>query len=154
MNKKLLALLLFTFPWALCAQSGVSMSNHEQEVQQTIIKIFDALSNRDAVSLKNNCTDDVGFYEYGQTWTIDTLINQTITKNTASDFKRTNKLDFVNTTILGDAAWATYNLYSDVTRDGKSTSLHWLETVVLVREEREEKKWRIKVLHSTLIKKS
>jgi ketosteroid isomerase-like protein len=145
MNKKFLtlALLLFTLP--LCAQPG------EQEVQQTVTKLFDALSNRDATSLKNSCTTDVRFYEYGQTWTIDTLVNRTIIKNTAPDFKRTNKLDFISTTILGDAAWATYNLYSEITRDGKITSLHWLETVVLVRE---EKKWRIKVLHSSLVKKS
>jgi ketosteroid isomerase-like protein len=151
MNKILptFALLLFTFP--LCAQPGGSTNTPEHEVQQTIIQLFDALTQRDAVRIKNYCTTDVRFYEYGQTWTLDTLINKAITKNTAPDFKRTNKLDFVNTTLQGDAAWATYNLYSEVTREGKSTSLHWLETVVLVKD---EKIWRVKVLHSSLIKKS
>jgi len=153
MNRTLptLVLLLFTFPLALTAQPGVTTNNPEQDVQQTITQLFDALTQRDAAGIKNYCTADVRFYEYGQTWTLDTLINRAITKNTAPDFKRTNTLDFLNTTLQGDAAWATYNLYSEVTRDGKSTSLHWLETVVLVRE---EKKWRIKVLHSSLIKKS
>lgn len=153
MNRTLrtLALLLFTFPLALTAQPDVPTNSPEQEVQQTITQLFDALTQRDAVGIKNYCTTDVRFYEYGQTWTLDTLINRAITKNTAPDFKRTNKLDFVNTTLQGDAAWATYNLYSEVTRDGKLTSLHWLETVVLVKE---EKKWRIKVLHSSLVKKS
>jgi quercetin dioxygenase-like cupin family protein len=132
-------------------QAHSATSNDEQKVQQTITNVFNALSDRDAASLKNYCTADVRFYEYGQTWTIDTLINRAITKNVAPDFKRTNRFEFVNTTIQGNTAWGTYNLYSEVTSNEKTAALQWLETVVMIRE---ENKWRLKVLHSTLIKKS
>jgi mannose-6-phosphate isomerase-like protein (cupin superfamily) len=127
------------------------VATHEQEAQQAVIKVFDALSNRDAVSLRSNCTSDVRFYEYGEAWTADSLVNKAITRNTAADFKRTNRLDFVSTTVKEDVAWITYNLNSEITSKGKNFVVHWLETVVLVRE---EKKWKVKVLHSTLIKKS
>lgn len=121
----------------------------EEAVQQTVIKMFDALSHRDAASVRSYCTTAAMFYEYGQAWTVDTLINKAITKNTAVDFTRTNKLEFVSKVIQGNVAWATYNLQSDINQNGKSVSVHWLESVVLVQE---KKQWKINVLHSTRLK--
>lgn len=141
--------LLVSFSSALHAQQPATKS--QQEVQQTVINLFDALSNRDSVSVKKCCMTDVAFYEYGKTWSVDTLINLAITKNKTADMKRVNKLDFVNTTINGNAAWTTYNLHSEIARNGKTESVHWMETVILVRH---EKKWKISVLHSTLIKRN
>lgn len=69
-----------------------------------------------------------------------------------NDFKRTNKLDFTSTTIHGDVAWATYNLHSSITANGKDTEVYWMETVILIRDD--DKKWKIKVLHSTRVNKS
>lgn len=123
----------------------------EQEAQQTVKSLFAALSNRDAKGVRSVCTQDVKFYEYGEAWPADTLIHKAITKNTAADFKRINTLDFVSTTIQDHVAWTTYNLHSDVTSKGKNFSIHWLETTVLVRE---TEGWKVKVLHSTLIKKN
>lgn len=122
-----------------------------QAVQQTVTNLFDALSNRHAEGVRRCCTRDVRFYEYGETWTADSLINKAIVRNTAIDFKRTNTLDFVSTTVNHDIAWTTYNLHSAITSNGKNVSVHWFETVVLVWE---EKQWKVKVLHSTLIKKN
>lgn len=121
----------------------------QQAVQQTVIKLFDALSNRDSISLKASCTADLTLYEYGQVWNMDTLILKAITLNPSSDFKRTNSFDFINTTLEKTTAWITYRLQSSITRDGKQTTMQWLETVVLVKE---KKQWKIKHLHSTRIK--
>lgn len=126
-------------------------ASKEQEAQQTIKKVFDALSDRDALSLRSYCTSDVRFYEYGEAWTADSLITKAITRNTATDFKRTNTFDFISTTVNENVAWITYNLHSETTSKGKTFTLHSLETAVLIRE---EKKWKVKVLHSTLIKKN
>ena len=113
--------------------------------------MFDALSNRDSVSLKNYCTADITLYEYGQVWNIDTLILKAITQNQAADFKRTNSFDFINTLADKTTAWITYRLQSAITRNGKQEKIQWLETVVLVKE---RKQWKVKHLHSTLIKRS
>jgi len=145
---------MFLLPAIFCItllQAQQSTINSQQEVQQTIIKMFDALSNRDSVSLKVYCTADITLYEYGQVWTIDTLILKAITLNQSADFKRTNSFDFINTLTDKTVAWATYRLQSAITRDGKQVTVQWLETVVLVKE---NKQWKVKHLHSTLIKRS
>ena len=123
----------------------------EQAVQMTVTKMFDALSTRDSVKLKDHCADDILLFENGMVWNIDTLIEKAITLNTATDFKRINTFDFINTTVNKNIAWVTYNLSSEITRDGKQASVKWMETVVLVKE---KKRWKIKVLHSTLTKRN
>ena len=147
MRKISIALSILLFSAAVQAQQP--LTSDQQSVQQTVIKVFDALSNRDSMSLKLYCTDDVRFYEYGQTWNMDTLINKAIRLNTATDFKRINTIDFVNTTISNKVAWATYNNQAEITMNGKQRTVKWLETVVLVKK---KKRWKLKVLHSTLIK--
>ena len=126
-------------------------SKNQQPVQQVIVKMFDALSNRDSVSLKIYCAPDIILFENGQVWNIDTLIMKTIVLNTASDFKRTNSFEFLNTEVNKNTAWVSYNLRSDMTRNGKQGFAHWMETVVIVQEKNE---WKIKVLHSTVIKRN
>jgi len=125
------------------------LTRYQQAVQQAVLKLFNTLSNRDSVNLKLFCADDITLYEYGQIWNLDTLINKAIRLNTASDFKRINTIDFINTTISKKAAWTTYLNQADINRDGKQTTVKWIETVVLVKQ---QKRWKIKVLHSTLIK--
>jgi ketosteroid isomerase-like protein len=149
MKKISFLLIYFSMSAILMAQEPLTAG--QQAVQQTVVKMFDALSNRDSVSLKNYCTDDIQLFEYGQVWNIDTLILKAISQNQAADFKRTNTFDFINTTADKTMACVTYRLLSAITRDGKQVTVQWLETVVLVNE---KKQWKVKHLHSTLIKRS
>ena len=146
---------MFTLFLSLCIavslQSQQTTSNDQWVVQQTVKNIFDALSNRDSTILKNYCAEDVRFYEYGSAWTIDTMINKAILQNRSTGFKRENTIDFINTEVNENTAWATYNLHSAIKKDGKETQVHWLETVVLVKQ---QNSWKLKVLHSSLIKRS
>lgn len=141
-----IAICLSTF-----LQAQQLLTKDQQEVQQTVIKLFEALSNRDSVSLKNYCATDIVLSENGSIWNADTLILKGITLNTANDFKRSNTINFISTTINGNTAWATYYLYSEITRNGKQATVQWMETVVAVKE---RKNWKIKLLHSTLIKRN
>ena len=127
------------------------LTTSQQAVQQTVINMFDALSNRDLASLKGYCTADITLYEYGQVWNMDTLILKAMTQNGATDFKRTNTFDFINTNVDKSTAWVTYRLQSLITWDGKPGTFQWLETVTLVKE---KKNWKVKHLHSTLIKRT
>jgi hypothetical protein len=113
--------------------------------------MFDALSKKDSISLKANCTTNVTFYEYGQVWNIDSLIYKAITLNSAIDFNRTNKFEFLKTETAKNAAWVTYRLYSDILKDGKKTLIEWVETVVLTKQ---NKQWKVAHLHSTLVKRN
>ena len=148
---KKVSLLLIALSSSAMLMAQEQLSSSQQAVQQTVIKMFDALSNCDSVSLKLYCTADITLYEYGQAWNIDTLILKAITLNQSADFKRTNSFDFINITTDKTTAWVTYYLNSAITRDGKQATVQWLETVVLVKE---RKQWKVKHLHSTLIKRS
>lgn len=149
MRKKIF-LLPAIFLIALLQAQPLTTTN-QQAAQQTVINFFNALSNRDSVSLKTYSTADITLYEYGQVWNIDTLILKAITLNQSADFKRINSFEFINTTADKTTAWVTYRLQSVIVKDGKQSTVQWLETVVLVKE---RKQWKVKHLHSTLIKRS
>ncbi len=148
---KKVSVFLFAFSFAGMLQAQTTLTKSQQAVEQTIIKMFDALSSRDSVSLKLYCTGDIQLYEYGMLWNIDTLINKAITLNTATDFKRVNTFDFTHIAVDKKTAWATYSLTSEINSNGKQRSVQWMETVILVKD---KKRWKIKVLHSSLIKKN
>lgn len=121
--------------------------NKEQvAIHQTIESMFATLTNADTAALKTFVTSNVRFYEYGQVWNIDTLIQKVMQTKTIKDFKRTNRFHFVSTNIQDRTSWVTYYLESIITRNGKLETLNWLETVVLIRQNGE---WKIDVLHST-----
>ena len=146
---KKIVLLIITISFSTLLQAQQLFTKHQQEVQQKVIKMFEALSNRDSVGLKAYCTADIALYEYGQVWNMDTLIMKAIALNQSADFKRTNSFEFINTTVDKTTAWVTYRLQSVIIKDGKQTTVHWLETVVLVKE---KKQWKVKHLHSTRTK--
>ena len=141
-------------PAILCItllQAQSSLTNKQHAVQQVVVKLFDALSNRDSISLKAHSTKDITLYEHGQVWNMDTLILKAITQNKSADFKRTNSFEFFNTAVDKTTAWVTYRLQSVIIKEGNQVNLQWLETVVLVKA---KKQWKVKHLHSTLIKRS
>jgi len=143
-----LIIILLTFLTSVKAQQLITKD--QQNVQETVVNFFEALSNRDSIALKKHATSDIILIEYGSIWNADTLIRKAIKLNTAPDFKRINTIDFINTTVTKKTAWTQYNLYSEVTKNGKKTTSQWIETVIAVKK---KKMWRIKVLHSTLIKR-
>lgn len=146
-------LLMVTVSVISCSfvKSQEKLSADQKAVQQTIIKVFEALSNRDSVNLKANCTSDVILLEYGLVWNIDTLITRAIKQNPFTDFKRINTIDFINTKVDKNVAWTTYYNQADITQNGNHRMIKWIETVVLVKE---RKGWKVKVLHSTSIKRN
>jgi hypothetical protein len=136
----------------LSVTASAQKANKEQfTVQQTVETMFATLTNADTVSLKKVVTNNVRFYEYGQIWTIDTIIQKVMQSKSIPDFKRTNSFEFVSTAINQNTAWVTYYLQSTFTRNGKEELVKWMETVVLVKE---KKKWKINVLHSTRLPKN
>lgn len=56
---------LFVLWFSVALQAQKPITTGQRAVQQTVINMFDALSNRDSVSLKMYCTDDIALYEYG-----------------------------------------------------------------------------------------
>jgi SnoaL-like domain len=128
-----------------------TVSKEKSAVQHTVENLFSALSNTDTAALKLYCASNVKFYEYGQIWTIDTMIHKVMQSKFIPDFKRTNSLEFVSTTINKTTAFTTYYLQSTFFRNGKEETVKWMETVVLLKE---KKNWKVTVLHSTRLIKN
>jgi hypothetical protein len=147
---KRIILLIIAILVSVCLVAQQPLTKDQREVQQTLVSFFEALSNRDSVSLKKFSTTDIALFEYGSIWNVDTLIRKAITLNTSTDFKRVNTFDFISTKVNMNTAWISYYLRSDISSNGKKTVVRWLESVVAVKE---NKTWRIALLHSTLIKR-
>jgi Domain of unknown function (DUF4440) len=148
--KKLMLLLLSVIIYGLCsAQSKAEVQ--KRAVEQTIIDLFESLSDRDSVSLKALTTPDILLFEYGKVWTLDTLLRLAYRGERAKDFKRINTINFISTSIEKNTAWSSYRNKAEITSNGKQRVVEWIETVVLIRS---NKKWRIKLLHSSLVKQS
>ena len=135
----------------LSASANTQTTQAQKTVQQTVVNMFATLTIADTAALKTFVTANVHFYEYGQVWTIDTLIQKVIQSASAPGFKRTNSFEFVSTTIHKNTAWVTYYLQSTFTRNGKEELVKWIETVILIKE---KKQWKINVLHSTRLPKN
>ena len=148
---KNIVLLIITISLSTLLQAQQLFSKDQLKVQQTVVLLFEALSNRDSVSLKAFCTADIELYEYGQVWNIDTLIRKGISLNQAADFKRINTFDFIDTKSDKTMAWVTYRLNSAIIKEGNQATVQWLETVILIKE---NKQWKVKHLHSSLIKRT
>ncbi len=144
--KLLFIALLFT----ASAHAQTSSTQEQIAIQQTIENLFAALTNADTTAMNKFTTKTVRFYEYGEVWPMDTLISKIMKDKSAPDFKRTNRFEFVNTTINKNTAWVTYYLQSTFTRNGKEDLVKWMETVVLIKD---KKQWKIDVLHSTRLPK-
>lgn len=123
----------------------------EEAVQQTVENTFAALSVLDTTLLKTFVTGNVRFYEYGELWTLDTLIKKLLPYRSTPGFKRTNSFKYVKTTIREKTAWVTYYLQSVLTINGEEQTVNWMETVILVKE---NKQWKVELLHSTRLNKN
>jgi len=141
-------LIVFLLSTTVDAQT---ITKAQTTVQETVENMFATLTNADTSALKTFVTANVRFYEYGQVWTIDTMIQKIMQSKSIPGFKRTNSFEFVNTTINKNTAWVTYYLQSTFTRNGKEDIVKWMETVILIKE---KKQWKTNVLHSTRLVKN
>lgn len=148
--KKLLLITILFFVSTFFAHAQNNLSAKEKLVQKTVTGMFQALADRDLVQLKHYCTEDILLLENGSVWNLDTLV-QKVSQNAATDFKRINKIEFIETKISGKIAWTTYNNQAEIASNGKRAVINWLETAILIKE---DGRWKIRTLHVTLLKKT
>lgn len=130
----------------------VSLYTHAQDekvkIQSVVINFFDGLSKLNSDEIKANCTADFVLLENGKVWNTDSLINFIAPLKTMN-FKRANTLKFISTDQNNEVAWVSYYNTADITLNAQQMNLKWLESAVLIKE---KDGWKIKLLHSTVIK--
>lgn len=150
MKTNLLILVLLLSSISLTAQTGPakSFSPTELEVNETVIKFFDALSELDAVKLKQQVTTDFMLLEDGAVWNTDSL-SKYFEPMKKLNIIRENKFNFVKTVVTDQTGWTAYYNRADMKIGQKQLAKDWLESAVLIKE---NGTWKIKLLHSTIIK--
>ncbi|GAB3177900.1 nuclear transport factor 2 family protein [Telluribacter humicola] len=147
MLKKILLLILISLP--LQQVLAQTKTKEQKEVEQMVVLFFDALTEASIPKMKETVTEDFLLLEDGMVWNIDTLaVKFAVTR--PADFKRLNSFDFFNTIVKGNLAWTNYENTAVITRNQKETTIRWLESAIL---EKTRKGWRIRVLHSTVIRR-
>ncbi len=116
--------------------------------QATIIRCFDAIAALDDPAMRAELTTDFTLVEHAQVLNADSL-TKALAPLKGKNFKRVNKIDFVKTDEIGDAAWVVYYNTAEVTTGELHRTVRWLESAALVKQ---GGKWKIKLLHSTDLK--
>ena len=78
--------LLFLILLITATMDAQTPTKEQRAVQQTIENMFTALSQADTAALKVYLTDDVHFFEYGQIWNRDTIVNKAMLGKKNSGF--------------------------------------------------------------------
>ena len=143
MKKALIMILL------LASLGANAQRSEEMKVKQSLVKLFDALAALDMKTIREFSTKDLTILESGVVWNLDTLVRK-VDQLKGTSFSRTNHLDFMQTEIKGNTAWSIYYNSADMIIDGLEAHREWLESAVLLKE---GKVWKVKLLHSTTLKK-
>lgn len=143
MRKIFSLLILITIGLHVAAQQ-------KNEIQAPVIRLFDGMSAMDNEAIKAELSTDFTLLENGKVWNTDSL-TAAINKGKGMDIKRVNKFEFLKTEEAGNTAWVSYYNTAELEFKGKQIIVRWLESAVLVKEQR---KWKIKLLHSTELKRA
>ncbi len=135
-----------TFILLLCSWILTPTSYASDQPFNTIQEFFAATSAVDHDKLKSLMTDDFQLLEVGEIWDASKLIKVI----QPSDRIRQNYFQLITTKLHGDSAWVSYWNKAIFTNKGKSGTLYWLESAVLVKH---GANWQIQMLHSTRVDK-
>ena len=116
--KKYLSISLLLYLLFVGTHAYAQANEQQKEVQQTMIKIFDGMSALDLTEVQKYTTKDFILLEDGVVWNMDTLALK-IEPLKKTKFSRVNHLDFINTEIIGNAAWLAYHNAADYTVNGQ-----------------------------------
>ncbi|HSC52529.1 MAG TPA: nuclear transport factor 2 family protein [Phnomibacter sp.] len=144
--------LFFSFIFLLGANGATQQTptTDQKAMQASVIGFFDGLAKLDTATMKSFCTTDILLLESGKIWNIDSLtVRIEKRKSTIKDFKRVNKIDFIETKTANNVAWVSYYNQATVYANNTTTIINWLESVVMRKEKGE---WKICLLHSTDLK--
>lgn len=150
--KKILISIILLFIVAVTVMGQNTSIKEKQLVEDIVNDLFQGLAELDSQKVKQACMSEIKLLESGKVWTIDSLLLRVTTRKMKStDFKRINTLNFIETKVNGNVAWTSYFNKAVITSNGKTTTVKWLESVILKRE---KNIWRIALLHSTEIERT
>jgi hypothetical protein len=150
----------FAFIFLICfTQTAFAQNNNKVELEKTIENSFQEIwSELDETQIGKFYTTDFTLFEDGQIYNIDSVRN-VITgqkqqfgsdENKMHKFGRNNRFEFIESSADGNTGWISYRNFAEFTMDGTPiANVQWLESAILIRT---EEGWKIRFLHSTMVK--
>ncbi len=111
---------------------------------EPVVKIFSGLSQADVALMRDSATDDFVLLEHGELWDMDILAGYV----TPSSSSRRNFFSLISKDIRGDMGLINYWNRAIFGGKGKETTMHWLESVVIVKQ---GDTWKLRQMHSTRV---
>jgi hypothetical protein len=145
--------LILSLIFSFSAVSQSSISRDAKEVEQLIQNSFDEIfSGYREEKLSDFYTEDFLLLEQGEIWDMKIIRDYLAkSKSNPNPPTRTNRFEFIKTTVEGNRAWVAYHNYATISRNGQVIrELYWLESATAIRT---EKGWRLDMLHSTRVEK-
>ena len=131
---------------SFCQNQG---SADSLSAQQSVVRLFDGIAEIDSAKIVANVTKDFLLLEDGLVWNMDSLV-KAIKPMKYQDFKRTNEFRFLSQELTGVTGWIAYYNTAHVQFNGQKRDINWLESAVVVKE---NDTWKVKMLHSTRLRK-
>ena len=143
--KHLFLLVTALFSMTERADAQVLKSGEQRKVEATVEGLFAGIAELNPTKIKAYVTADMVLLENGAVWTVDSLVKALAPLNKAT-FSRKNTFEFMRTDVTDNTAWVAYRNTAEVTKDGRSATIRWLESATLVKV---GDAWKIKLLHVT-----
>lgn len=150
--KSKICCMKYLLPALICAFAQTALSQVQRdslEIVQVLKDDYRTMINWDIKKHKALCTDDYILIEDGEIWNMEKEAEH-YRKSANRILERKDYFDFIFVRILGNTAYAVYNLKSDITEAGKSITRRWTESVIFRKT---QGKWKIALIHSTPIDK-
>jgi hypothetical protein len=126
------------------SRTAISEARQLHRVRQDF---FNAIAASDYQGMRDQCSPDFQLLEDGEVMTVEDLIN--LIKSRADRPKIIYSFEDIRAKIEGSNAWISYRNKAAVSRNDKTINVEWLESAVF---EKKNGKWKMVLLHSTLIK--
>lgn len=145
----LIVVLFISASTSVSAQTSSSRAaiSEARQLHRVRQDFFNALAASDYQGMRDQCSPDFQLLEDGKVMTVEDLIN--LIKSTANKPKINYSFEDIRAKIEGSNAWISYRNRAVVSRNDKTINVEWLESAVF---EKKNGKWKMVLLHSTLIK--
>jgi hypothetical protein len=116
-----------------------------KDIQAALVRFYEGLSEHNLEMLENATAPGFHLLEHGEYWSLE-YTKQQIGRQKPPGFARRNRFEFKRIEVFGDQAFAVWDLFAHVKREGKETDLYWLESGTFRKI---ADSWKVHFLHST-----
>jgi hypothetical protein len=123
----------------------IGAESDQEGIRTALARFYAGLSEHDLEMLEDATAPGFYLLEHGEYWSLE-YTKERIGGKKPEGYSRQNRFDFKRIEVFGDQAFAVWDLFAHVCREGRETDLYWLESGTFRKI---TGRWKVHVLHST-----